>query len=123
MKAVFKNIAIKTIVGVVPKNISYFDDEISNYSHSPENSAKLKKTMGYNQHRIVRGDATTADLACEAAQKLFSDGLFSADNIRRIRPGFGLPPRFYEPLIGSICKKGLDAGEAITFEHTSLNEH
>lgn len=58
-----------------------------------------------------------------AAKPIRAGELFSADNIRRIRPGFGLPPRFYEPLIGSICKKGLDAGEAITFEHTSLNEH
>lgn len=53
MKSDIGNIALKGIVAAIPKNISYFDDEIENYSHTYQSSKKLKKLMGYEQHRIV----------------------------------------------------------------------
>lgn len=46
---------------------------------------------------------------------------FSPENIKRVRPGYGLAPRYYEALLGSRCQKAIEAGEAITFDHTSLN--
>jgi N-acetylneuraminate synthase len=32
------------------------------------------------------------------------------DNVRRIRPGYGLKPKEYEKLIGSIANKDLNKG-------------
>jgi 3-oxoacyl-[acyl-carrier-protein] synthase-3 len=53
MKSDIGNIALTRIVAVIPKHISYFDDEIENYSHTEQSSKKLKKLMGYEQHRVV----------------------------------------------------------------------
>ncbi|EOX4793364.1 MULTISPECIES: 3-oxoacyl-[acyl-carrier-protein] synthase III C-terminal domain-containing protein [Vibrio] len=53
MKSNIGNIALKGILAAVPKHISYFDDEIENYSHTEQSSKKLKKLMGYEQHRVV----------------------------------------------------------------------
>ena len=35
---------------------------------------------------------------------------FNTSNIRRIRPGYGLEPRYYGKLIGKISKKNISAG-------------
>jgi 3-oxoacyl-[acyl-carrier-protein] synthase-3 len=80
MQADISNLAITRLIGVIPKNISYFDDEITNYSHDKESSAKLKKVMGYNQHRVVSGDSTVSDLAAAGFKELVSESL-SAESI------------------------------------------
>jgi pseudaminic acid synthase len=38
------------------------------------------------------------------------------DNIRSIRPGFGLAPKFYDDVIGKKAKFNLEKGTALTFE-------
>lgn len=41
------------------------------------------------------------------------DELFSEKNIRRIRPGFGLPPKFYNEVIGKAATKDIKRGSAL----------
>ena len=36
--------------------------------------------------------------------------VFTKDNIRRIRPGYGLPPKYFEQLIGTKCRKSAKRG-------------
>lgn len=38
------------------------------------------------------------------------------DSIRRIRPGFGLPPKFYKQLIGMNVKKDVARGTAVSWD-------
>ena len=47
---------------------------------------------------------------------------FNKNNIRRIRPGFGLEPKFYEDLIGRKAKVKLERGTALKWEHIDTNE-
>jgi pseudaminic acid synthase len=42
---------------------------------------------------------------------------FTADNIRRIRPGFGLPPKMYEQVIGKVASTDLTSGCALEIRH------
>lgn len=42
---------------------------------------------------------------------------FSRDNIRIIRPGFGLPPKYYEVLIGKKSKKSYKAGTPLSLDN------
>jgi pseudaminic acid synthase len=42
---------------------------------------------------------------------------FTKENIRRIRPGFGLAPKHYEELLGKVAKTDLEAGTAIAKGH------
>ena len=38
---------------------------------------------------------------------------FTKKNIKRIRPGYGLEPKFYENLIGKKAKKNLQKGNPL----------
>ena len=74
MRSDLGNISITHLVGAVPSNVSYFDDEIENYSHDRESSLKLKKVMGYNQHRVVTEASTVSDMANQAFSRLLDNG-------------------------------------------------
>ena len=41
---------------------------------------------------------------------------FSTKNIKRIRPGHGLPPKFYEKLLGKMAEKNYSIGEPLKFD-------
>jgi len=41
---------------------------------------------------------------------------FSRDNMRAIRPGFGLPPKYYETLIGKRAKKDIKRGTPVSWD-------
>jgi pseudaminic acid synthase len=42
--------------------------------------------------------------------------ILSEKNIRSIRPGFGLHPRYYNEILGSVALKSARRGERVTFE-------
>lgn len=41
----------------------------------------------------------------------------TSKNIRSIRPGFGLHPKYYHQILGKIAKQDLEKGTALNFEH------
>lgn len=41
--------------------------------------------------------------------------VFTADNVQSIRPGFGLKPKYYNILIGTVAKQNYEFGEPIQF--------
>lgn len=41
---------------------------------------------------------------------------FTTDNLRIIRPGFGLPPKYQELLLGKKVKKDISSGTAVTLD-------
>ncbi|MDP4491805.1 pseudaminic acid synthase [Vibrio sp. AH4] len=43
--------------------------------------------------------------------------VLTADNVRSIRPGFGLPPKFYDDVIGKKVTRSLKKGTALTLEY------
>lgn len=46
-----------------------------------------------------------------------SGGVITEKNIRRIRPGYGLPPKYYNELLGKTVKHALKRGTAIKWEY------
>ncbi|WP_038890930.1 pseudaminic acid synthase [Vibrio campbellii] len=43
--------------------------------------------------------------------------IFTPENVRSIRPGFGLAPKFYDEVIGSVAKQDIPRGTALAKEH------
>ena len=43
--------------------------------------------------------------------------VFDENNIRRIRPGFGLQPRFFNELIGKHATKDIKRGTPLSWDH------
>ncbi len=52
-----------------------------------------------------------------AVKDIEAGELISAENIKCIRPGFGLPPSFYEKLIGKIAKVKIKKGMPLQIGH------
>jgi N-acetylneuraminate synthase len=42
--------------------------------------------------------------------------IITSEDIRRIRPGFGLPPKFYDDIIGKKVSIDVTTGEPVSFE-------
>ena len=48
---------------------------------------------------------------------------FTAEHVRAIRPGFGLPPKFYDRVIGSMAAADLARGTPLRLEHLQANSY
>ena len=46
--------------------------------------------------------------------------LLTSENVRSIRPGFGLAPKFYESVLGKKAKTKIVKGTALSYAHISL---
>ena len=42
--------------------------------------------------------------------------IFTEENIRRIRPGFGMQPKYYEHVLGSKALRSIQCGEALSVD-------
>ena len=42
--------------------------------------------------------------------------LFSADNVRSVRPGFGLPPKMLDQIIGRRASRDIAFGTALSMD-------
>ena len=49
--------------------------------------------------------------------------IIKKNHIRRIRPGFGLSPKYYERVLGSKLKRNVEKGDRVSLENTNLNKN
>jgi pseudaminic acid synthase len=47
---------------------------------------------------------------------LKAGSIIKAEDVRRIRPGFGLPPKFYYKVIGAVTKTDIKYGQAVSWD-------
>jgi len=84
MNLKFKNKKITGILTVLPSKEVSFEDEMENYNFSKEQSAKLKKIMGYGSHRIVDENVCCSDLAVAGINYLIERGHLKKEEIDAI---------------------------------------
>jgi len=48
--------------------------------------------------------------------------MITKENVRRIRPGFGLDAKYYNKIIGTICNKPARRGDRVTMDHIRLDQ-
>jgi 3-oxoacyl-[acyl-carrier-protein] synthase-3 len=93
----FQNKRITGILTVLPKNEVKFDDEMSNYNFPAAKSLKLKATMGYKAHRIVKEGTCVSDLCIYGLGHLLNEGLLRSEDIDALilvtqSPDYFMPP-------------------------------
>ena len=107
----FQGKRITSILGVVPENVGYFDDEVSNYSFPPKQTMRLKKIMGYNKHRLAKDSSTVSDFAVYGLNYMLENGWIGKDEIGAIVT-VTLSPDHFVPQISNIvqakCGLGTD---------------
>lgn len=50
------------------------------------------------------------------AEDVKADEVLTAQNLRVVRPGLGLPPKYYEQILGKRVKQGFSKGTAVTWD-------
>jgi len=50
------------------------------------------------------------------AKPLKAGDVLTKDNVRIVRPGFGLAPKYYEQVLGKKVKRAVDAGTPVSWE-------
>lgn len=77
---------------------------LKKFSRSPlEDSNKIFRRSLYFVTDVNKGDIITVE------------------NVRRIRPGFGLEAKYYDLVIGSKCLISAKRGDRVTLEHFDMN--
>ena len=61
MKTIFKGKKISGILGILPETVSYFDDEVNNYTFPVKQTKRLKKIMGFESHRLSKPESFASD--------------------------------------------------------------
>jgi 3-oxoacyl-[acyl-carrier-protein] synthase-3 len=97
MKHKFSDKKVTGILTILPENEIKFDDEMDNYNFSHAKSLKLKLTMGYNTHRIVKEGVCVSDLCIFGINYLIDNGLLLKDEIDALilvtqSPDYFMPP-------------------------------
>lgn len=94
----------------------------SHFSMEPEEFAQLVRMVkqSYESLGQVQIEPSEAELACRnyrrsvyVVKDMNAGDVFTKENIRVIRPGFGLPPSAYEDILGKQAKLALTRGTSL----------
>lgn len=97
MKFQFKDKRIAGILTILPSHEMTFLEEMENYNSPVNRSIKLKETMGYDRHRLVKGPVCVSDLAVHGLEYLFQQDLLRKDDFDALilvtqSPDYLMPP-------------------------------
>jgi len=111
METRFRGKKITSMLGVLPETIGYFDDEVNNYSFPPKQTMRLKKVMGFNQHRLAKDTSTVSDFAVYGLKHTLENGWIKKEEIGAVVT-VTLCPDYFVPHISNIvqaeCGLGTD---------------
>jgi len=107
MKIKFHGKKISGVLGVLPKKVSYFNEEITNYTFSEKQSLRLKKIMGYEKHSIVNETTASSDLCLFGIKYLLENNNLKKEEIGAIIV-VTITPDYQLPQVSSIIHGELD---------------
>lgn len=102
----------------------------SNFSLEPYEMSELVEKTKEAHSSLGMGNLIRSSV--EESSKVFRRSIYfvkninkgeiiTVDHIRRIRPGHGLDPKYYEDVIGKRCIKSASPGDRLTFDHFEFN--
>lgn len=103
----FKGKRITSMLGVIPETVGYFDDEVENYSFPVKQTMRLKKIMGYNQHRLAKETSTVSDFAVYGLNYMLQNEWIKRNEIGAVIT-VSLCPDYFVPHIGNIIHDRCD---------------
>ena len=103
----------------------------SDFSIEPDELKKLISDA--NDAWSALGDLSFSRPKSESNSRIFRRSIYfvkdlkagdsiSSGDIRRIRPGFGLPSKFFEKLIGKKLKKDISRGDPVTMDAIDIDD-
>jgi len=105
MKAVFHNKKITGMLGILPQNEIFFEDEVNNYTFPPKQTIRLKKVMGYEKHRVVKSTTASSDFCLYGLNYMLQKGLIKREEIGAVVVVTTTPDHFIPPVSNIIQGK------------------
>lgn len=107
MITTFTGKRISSMLGILPETIGYFDEEVNNYSFPPKQTMRLKKIMGYNQHRLAKDASTVSDFAVYGLRYMLENNWIQRNEIGAVVV-VTLCPDHFVPHISNIVQAACD---------------
>ena len=103
----FKSKCITSMLGVLPETVGRFDDEVNNYAFPAKQTLRLKKVMGYDQHRLAKDTSTVSDFAVFAMRHMLENKWIRPEEIGAVVM-VTLCPDHFVPHISNIVQAKCD---------------
>lgn len=81
MKLCFEKVRVSGVLGILPETVCCFDEEIGNYPFPEKQTRKLKRVMGFDQHRIAKMTSTASDFCTYGLDYLIHSGKLRKEEI------------------------------------------
>lgn len=105
----FQGKKISSLLGILPETVGYFDEEVDNYAFPARQTMRLKKIMGYNQHRLAKEASTVSDFAVYGLQYMLDKCWIAKEEIGAVVV-VTLCPDHFVPHISNIVQAECDLG-------------
>lgn len=112
MQTTFCGKKISSILGVLPEQEVYFEDEVGNYSFPEKQTLRLKRVMGYEKHRISKKESTVSDFAIYGLKHMLSNNWIAKEDIGAVIV-VTLCPDYFVPHVSTIIHGELDLDEDV----------
>lgn len=110
MQMTFTGKKISGMLGILPEQEIFFDDEVGNYSFPEKQTLRLKQVMGYEKHRISKSTSSSADFAEYGIDYILKEKWITKEEIGAVVV-VSLCPDFFVPHISNIVQGKLGLGQ------------
>ncbi|MDC3106759.1 pseudaminic acid synthase [SAR86 cluster bacterium] len=90
-------------------------NELLNLCENTRTSWKAIGKPGYERKKVEK-DNIKFRRSIYVTEDIKAGEYFSEKNIKRIRPGYGLPPKYYDDILGKKSRENLERGTALTWD-------
>ena len=116
---------------IIEKHFTYKRDEggpDAEFSMEPDELKDLSESISIAYKALGKGSfemksAEESNIkfrrSIYAAEFIKKGDIFSQENIKRIRPGYGLPPKYYEEILGKVATRDIDKATPIKLSDIS----
>ncbi len=115
-RVIEKHFTLSRAEGGVDSAFSMEPDEMKLLVDETKNAFEALGNIQYGIQDAEKG-SIIFKRSIYVAEDIKAGDTFSKDNIRVIRPGFGLAPKYYESILGKISNKSHKKGTPLSWEH------
>ncbi len=115
-KIIEKHFILDKSIGGPDASFSLDENEFSQLVHSIRSAEKAMGKVNYDlSEKQIKSRSFSRSLY--VVQDIRKGDAFSTENIRSIRPGFGMHPKYFEEVLGKIARCDLERGTSLSNEY------
>jgi len=110
-----KHFTLRRADGGVDSAFSIEPEELKSLVNESE---RVFQALGTIQYGVLKAEKKSLDYkrSVYIVKDISAGEIFTKENLRVIRPGYGLLPKFYETVLGKIAKTDIKAGTPLTWK-------